>query len=364
MKEPPSLLLVRLGSLGDVVLTFAAAESLRRARPEARLVYLVKECYAPLVRTQPWVDEVVALQEGEGRLARALRLRRRLRRRRWAGVLDWQDSLESRLLTWGLGVRASRWDAARWARRRIVWSRRWPAWIQSYGVRPAWRRCLDVARPFGAAGEDPPRVRWSGEAESVAADAWRRWGAGEEPVVALAPGAAWPTKTWPEARYLAVGRQLTGLGWRVLVVSTAAEKRSLRDLDAWVEREPRALWFTSHLPVIAALLSRCRATLTGDTGLLHLSAAVGTPAVALYGSTSPELGLAPVGPGHVVLCLDLPCQPCALHGRRRCPLGHLACLHGLTPGRVLEVLEPLGARLPAPASPAREVPSLEGASRV
>ena len=76
---------------------------------------------------------------------------------------------------------------------------------------------------------------------------------------------------------------------------------------------------------------------------MHLAAARGRPVVALFGSTSPVLGFGPRGEGHAVLCRDLSCQPCTLHGRERCPLGHLRCL---TTIEVQEVADRVRERLP------------------
>ena len=79
---------------------------------------------------------------------------------------------------------------------------------------------------------------------------------------------------------------------------------------------------------------------------MHLAAARGTRVVALFGSTSPVLGFAPAGEGHVVLCRNEPCQPCTLHGRERCPKGHFDCMRRLEPEQVVDALAHVGA-LPA-----------------
>jgi heptosyltransferase-2 len=89
-----------------------------------------------------------------------------------------------------------------------------------------------------------------------------------------------------------------------------------------------------RLSRVAALLPHCATAVAGDTGLMHLAAARGLKVVALYGSTAPELGFAPAGPGHAVLCRHEPCQPCTLHGRERCPKGHFRCMVGLTAEQV------------------------------
>ena len=69
---------------------------------------------------------------------------------------------------------------------------------------------------------------------------------------------------------------------------------------------------------------------------MHLAAARGVPVVAIFGSTSPVLGFAPAGEGHSLVQADLPCRPCTLHGRERCPLGHFRCMNDLSPETVLE----------------------------
>ena len=59
----------------------------------------------------------------------------------------------------------------------------------------------------------------------------------------------------------------------------------------------------------------------------------------MFGSTAPELGFAPAGEGHVVLCRHEPCQPCTLHGRPECPQGHFRCMKELLPQTVIEAVE-------------------------
>jgi heptosyltransferase-2 len=89
---------------------------------------------------------------------------------------------------------------------------------------------------------------------------------------------------------------------------------------------------------MGALLSRCLAAVTCDSGLMHLAAARGTCVVAIFGSTVPELGFGPAGEGHVVVCRHEPCQPCTLHGRASCPRGHFRCLTGIAPEAVQAAL--------------------------
>jgi heptosyltransferase-2 len=337
------VLFVRFGSLGDVLLTLAAAAALRAARPEARTTYLVKAEFAPLVEGQAGVDEVWPLAGGAARSPAALAgLRRRIAGGGFDVGVDWQTSARSRALLAGL-PRVLAWRAARLARRRWVSLR----WTRPAPVRPAWLRYLDALAPLGVdpGRAAPPRYRPPAPAGEEAGAFFAAWdaAAGPAPPVALAPGARWATKRWPAAGYAAVAASLRAGGERVLWVGDAGDRARFEH-----EREraglgppaddPGERWFQGSLAATAAVLARARAVAANDSGLLHLGAAVGRPVVALVASTHPALGFAPAGEGHRVLVRDLPCQPCTLHGRERCPLGHHRCARDIAPGEVLAAL--------------------------
>jgi len=127
----------------------------------------------------------------------------------------------------------------------------------------------------------------------------------------------------------------------------ARDRAALPRLRAWAETEPRARWFDGPLDVLAELVRGAQAAVSNDSGLMHLAAAVGVPVVAVFGSTHPALGFAPAGPGHAVLVSGRWCQPCTLHGRPGCPLGHHGCVTDLGIDRVLAAL---AERLGGPAA--------------
>lgn len=93
--------------------------------------------------------------------------------------------------------------------------------------------------------------------------------------------------------------------------------------------------------VIAALLKRARALISGDTGAMHLATAVGTPVVALFGPTVEAFGFFPYHAKATVLQRDLACRPCSAQGGPACPLRHHRCLQDLQPAEVLEALRKL-----------------------
>jgi heptosyltransferase-2 len=339
----PAILLVRFGSLGDVVLTFGAAESLARARPDATLVYLVKREYAELVRAQPWASEVWELPADERGAAEWGAWRARIAERSFEAVVDWQTSPRSRALLAGHPRRLA-WRAERWLRRRWVSLK----WTRPKAVTPAWLRYARALAPLGVR-EDAlvrPRVVAPEADRAAAAAEWAAWdaAAGRGETIAFAPGARWATKRWPAESYLALGRALVAQGARVLVTGDAPDRAALPELERWAREEPRARWPEGSLTRLVARLELCARAVTNDTGVMHVAAAAGLDVVAIFGSTHPALGFAPLGERNVLLSGAVPCLPCSLHGRPRCPLGHHRCVRDVSVAQVETALASLGNR--------------------
>ncbi|MBI3540221.1 MAG: hypothetical protein HY076_08115, partial [Candidatus Eisenbacteria bacterium] len=130
--------------------------------------------------------------------------------------------------------------------------------------------------------------------------------------------------------------RLRAAGRRLLYLGLESDRARVPALAARVALDPGCRWAIERLPRVAALLSRCATAIAGDTGLMHVAAARGLGVVAMFGSTAPELGFAPAGEGHAVLCRHERCQPCTVHGRASCPRGHFRCMIGIEPGEVAD----------------------------
>ena len=330
--------MLRLSSLGDVVLTLPVVHALARAYPEADVHYWVKEEYAALVRFDPAIRHVRELERDASRIEDLVSMSAELED--CDLIVDLHGSARSRLLTFRQGARVLRVRARRLQRERWVRAR----WTRPAPLPHATARYAEVVAPLGVVPEGFPRVHTSAAAEAWAHDAVTALADGAR-CVALCPGARHATKRWPEERWCELDARLAELGVARAVFSTAAEQRGLPRLAAQVASGKAARWFTEPLERTTALLGECAVAVTHDSGLMHLAAARGVRVVAIFGSTSPVLGFAPSGEGHAVLCRDLACQPCTLHGRERCPLGHFRCM---TEIEVQEVLSRTRERLPAP----------------
>lgn len=313
---------LRLSSLGDVVLTLPVVQALHGAFPGAELHYWVKEEYQDVVRHDPAVHHVRALEKDARRLEDLVSMSAELED--CDLIIDLHGSLRTRLLTFRQKARVlvaptHRWTRERWIRAK--WSRPAPA-------PHALDRYAAALGPLGLAAPGSPRLHAGDEAERWADD-WYVSTAFERAPLALAPGAQHATKRWPEAYWVTLTERAEAAGVPLLVFSTLAERSGLPDLARRIEGMAGARWVLEPLARAAALLSHCAAAVTHDSGVMHMAAARGLPVVALFGSTSPVLGFAPAGEGHVVLGRELACRPCTVHGRESCPLGHFRCMRDL-----------------------------------
>lgn len=329
MPVPTRILLIRLSSLGDIVLTSPVTRALRRAFPDARIAITVKQSYEPLARLLPGVDEVLPFERSRG----IGPLMARVRDERFEVIVDLHANPRSVLIAVLSGARqVIRYRKRRLARMGMVYTKQlsMPTWhtVDLY---------LAALAPLGITPLDRlPELIVHPAARQEIDDRLRRHGVMEhQPVIGLAPGASSPTKRWPAERFARLADRLQETDHAAIVLIGGPSDRPLTAAVVDAMAGHAIDWAGQvDLALLPAALHRCCVFVSNDSGPMHVSSAVGTPVVGLFGPTHPCLGFAPLGPHDVALSLDLDCSPCSLHGERPCWKGTHACLHDLTVDRV------------------------------
>lgn len=156
----------------------------------------------------------------------------------------------------------------------------------------------------------------------------------DTPTIALLPGAEYgPAKCWPLEHFRALAEALKAAGANVWIMGSAKDYAAGEQIAAG--GIARNLAGDTSLAEATDLLACCSAAVSNDSGLMHVAAAVGCWVVAIYGSSSPSF-TPPLTDQASVMYQDLDCSPCF---KRHCPLGHLDCLTGISPGAVLRRLD-------------------------
>lgn len=158
-------------------------------------------------------------------------------------------------------------------------------------------------------------------------------------LVGIHAGSAWPTKCWPQAYFVELISKLqTELGVQCVLVGGGKQDTDLGEkICQLAQGHAASLCGKTSLADLMALMKHLSLFITNDSGPMHIATAFDVPTLAIFGPTTRELGFFPYGQGHRVMeKKDLPCRPCALHGGKKCPLGHFKCMKDITPEEVFK----------------------------
>jgi heptosyltransferase-1 len=312
-----AILAVRLGAMGDVIHTLAAVAALRDAFPAARIGWAIEERWAELLSSpnallcapdaprssaKPLVDVVHPLDAAAWRSAplsdetwgETVDALRGLRAARYEAAIDFQGLLKSALVAKASGapVRFGFADPKESAAKLF--------YTRAVGRTGTHVVEMNLALARALTGRDAAPARFElprdPDAEAWCSAELRRRGLGR--FLLLAPGGGWGAKLWPAARYGEAARALAADGLRTLVNHGPGEEALAQEVAASSGGTAQPL--SCSVSELIALTRRAQLFLGGDTGPMHLAAALGVPVVTIFGPTDPARN-GPFGGRNVVL---------------------------------------------------------------
>ncbi len=323
----PSILVVRFSAIGDLILTTPLLRALRSRHPAARITFVVREDMADVLRHNPRITELVTWRHGSS----LVDLARTLRQESWTHRLDLHGSLRSLLLRRLVGGSWGSYPKYRARRRQLIRS----GGTKGGFLGPVAERYFEAAEGLDVTPDGGPAEVFTSNVEEAAADTFlaKHQLGQSRGLVAVSPGAAHFTKRWPAEYWSALVRRLVTTRDVVVLGGPNDREAATAIAEAGGARAASAAGEFSLLGT-AALLKRVNVLAAGDTGVLHLATAVGTPVVGLYGPTVEQFGFFPYHARAAVLQRELSCRPCTAHGGPTCPLGHHRCLREILPEAV------------------------------
>lgn len=336
-----NILIVKPSSLGDIVHTLPAVHLIRQHYPDAVIVWVVNDALTGFVSLYAGVDEVIPFRRQ--RWARLhhwheiLGFLTDLRQHHFDLAIDFQGLLRSGLIAFAsgaprrIGFQNAREGAGFFYTERIP--------VPANLRHALERNVFLVQAALGtASAASMPELGRPHDSVKEARRLMRQFHLdGEAPVLAVAPGARWPSKRWPPRFFAAVLDQLQQArpDLRCWVLGSPDEVRAA---DAVIQGcghcRPVSLVGMTDLGTLVELLRCSDALLTNDSGPMHIAAALSLPTVAFFGATAPEL-TGPYGGIHAVFQTTCELKPCF---SRDCVQANRACSDGTPAGRVVEAL--------------------------
>ena len=299
----PRILLIRLSSLGDIVLTTPAIRAVRANFPNAHIAMLVAKQSADILRENPYLNEIItfdrlAKDKNTGEMWRIIHL---LRERKFTLAIDFQRKFRTEILMYFSG-----------ATERVGKGRLCTVRVSEQGNKHATAHYFDILHAVGIPAEDQKLELFL--AESERRDAVQRLKAAGSVAgklkVGLFPGAGWKLREWMPERFAAIGDRLVEhFNADVLIFGGQQESELVQKVANLMEMP--AIPFAGNLQMrqLAACIEQCDLFLTNDTGPMHIAAGVGTPTISLFGPGN-HIRFQPLGAEHQIIRHDVPCSPC------------------------------------------------------
>jgi lipopolysaccharide heptosyltransferase II len=279
------ILLIRLRSIGDAVLTTPSITALRRFLPDVQIDILLEDWVAPVLRGFDAADNIITFSPGT--LAR-LKTARRLRQNRYDVIYNLHGGTTSTFLTYAAG-----------ARHKVGFGHYRYSFLYDHLSIPAldfWQSAdlhsaeqqLALLGWTGVPVSDRPRTSLTVQPGAAAAISEKLAGRGvleSERLALFHPAAAFASKQWAAGKFAQAARYLHEKGFTTVAVAAASEEPVLREVRE-ASLLPVHTFADLTLPEITALAARAKIFVGNDSGIAHIAAAVDTPCVVIFGSSN------------------------------------------------------------------------------
>jgi heptosyltransferase II len=308
--------------IGDAVMTTPAMDAVRSTFPQAEVVVVANPIVAELFTHHPFCDRVVVYDKKgvHSGISGFLRFSRQLKEEEFDLALLFQNAIEAALMariasipiragyrTDGRGFLLTHGVPVGRKERRLHHTDYYLTMLEKLGIDGGSRRL------FLALAEDEK--------------SWAEGVLGEGAWAAINPGAAYGSaKRWIPERFAAVADAMTlEFGMRTLLTGGPGEREIGLEIEKHSIQKPINMIGKTSVRQMMALLAHCRIMITNDSGPMHVAAAMGTPVVALFGSTD-HTTTSPLSENCQIVRKPIECAPCL---KRQCPTDH-RCMEAIT----------------------------------
>ena len=352
-KHPRHILVIRLDLIGDLVLSMTTVRALKHSYPDTAIDLLALPASAKVVMGDPDLNEIITYDPNIWRRPKAL-----IQIKNWRNTYNLLSHLRARDYDIAVSV-FGRWAGIlavlSGAKRRVGFGHESYPGLMTDNVRGYhWRSgdhehevdyCLKLARAAGAitsTADRTPHLYVDPVAHQQLEQLLEREGiVPEKPFIAChissnnGQSKRWPIPYWA----ILIDKLIRGLNAQVVLTGASDDKLLIENVTHQMQEQAVNLAGKTSLPQLVALLKRANLVISGDSGPMHIAAAVGTPVIAIHGPTDPALS-GPDSPMATVLRSDIWCSPCYnATGSADCRFFTTQCMKNILPSQVYNIVE-------------------------
>ena len=322
------ILLIRFSSIGDIVLTTPVIRCIKRMDDDIELHVLTKDKFASLSHNNPYVDKTI---EYTNSIRETIK---ELKKEEYDYIVDLQKNRRSRRVCWALGCEHHSFHKLDFQKMLLTTFK-----INKLPDVHIVDRYFEAVEPLGVKNDGRGLEFYISETNMM-----------QEPDIpeefrngfyAIVVGGSYNTKVMPAEKVIEI---IEKLDEPVILLGGPGDMQRAKVIaDAVGENVWNPVGML-NLEQSASIIKMSKAVLTGDTGMMHIAAALHEPMVSVWGNTVPEFGMYQYYPeeldiqSHIIEVKDLRCRPCSKLGYKKCPKGHFKCMQLIDTDEVVSLL--------------------------
>lgn len=316
------ILVIRLSSLGDLLLTTPVLRALKTLYSGCHITFLCRDEYKTAIENNPHISRILTLKTDENEEE----ISNQIADSAFDLIVDLQNNFRSRNLLKNIKVPVRKFKKPTLKKFLLVNLK-----LNLYKHYSSIPELYAASVPGLSLDEEglefyPP--------ESVKPSV-----SPEEKYIGFVPGSKHFTKRWPEEYFIQLGKLLNKYGYKILLFGGTDDKETCSRIEESIPKV-KNLCSDNNLNQTAVDMSLCRLIIGNDSGLMHLASVNFLPLIVLFGSSVEQFGFAPYKREAVIVQNEsLRCRPCSHFGKNECPKKHFKCMIDLTPNIVFEKIK-------------------------
>ena len=310
------ILILRLSSIGDIVLTQPVAKVLREIYPDATIDYLSKESYVGIVEAFGCIDTIHIWKNKRNIL-------KKLRKQKYDLIIDLHSKLNTFIIKSLIrGKKTLTYNKKHYLRKKIVKKITGKSIVSTVDLYLSALKKIGITKTVEYPKLYPDKLKKNSLEKRFPG----------KKLIGIFPGALHFTKMYPLEK-LANFIDSVPSKWncKFIILGSKSERLLSAELQENTKAQLLDICGEFNISQLISVINNMDVIISNDSGPMHIAAALSKSQIALFGATHPRLGFAPLNKKADIIFSNISCQPCSLHGSAICPKGHFLCMNSISP---------------------------------